>query len=74
MSSWKRLKRYERLGNAIYWLCLIASVLLVTSGIMTVATLVGQITQTWTAFGKSALLAAAIYAVGWIVRTFTSLD
>jgi hypothetical protein len=61
----------ERLGNVIYWLCLIASVVLVIVGIMVFAALGGPITQTWTAFAKWALLAAAIYGVGWLVRFFT---
>ena len=26
MNSWARLKRYEQLGNAVYWLCLVAAV------------------------------------------------
>ena len=53
----------ERVGNVIYWLCLVASVVLVIVGNMVFAALGGTITQTWTAFVNWALLAAAIYGV-----------
>jgi hypothetical protein len=74
MSSWTRLKRYERLGNAVYRLCLIAAVVLVIVASMTFAALGGQITQAWAVLAKRVLLAAAIYGLGRLVRTFTSLD
>ena len=61
----------ERLGNFIYWLCLVAAVVLVIVGIMTFAAIGGRITQTWTIFGGWALVAAATYGVGWLVRFFT---
>jgi TRAP-type C4-dicarboxylate transport system permease small subunit len=61
----------ERIGNVIYWLCLVASGVLVIVGIMTFAAIGGQITQTWTIFGGWALVAVATYGVGWLVRFFT---
>ena len=74
MNSWARLKRYEQLGNAVYWLCLIAAVVPVILASMTFAGLGGQITLTWAVFAKWSLLAATIYGCGWLVRKFTSLD
>jgi hypothetical protein len=50
----------ERLGNVIYWLCLVASVVLVIVGIMTFAAIGGQITQTWAVFAKWVLFAVGI--------------
>jgi hypothetical protein len=61
----------ERVGNVIYWLCLVASVVLVIVGIMTFAAIGGQITQTWTIFAGWAVLAVGIYAAGWLVRFIT---
>jgi hypothetical protein len=66
----------ERLGNVIYWLCLVAAVVLVIVGSMTFAAIGGQITQTWTIFGGWALVAAATYGV-WLagaVLHFTRLN
>jgi hypothetical protein len=74
MNSWARLKRYEQLGNAVYWLCLIAAAVLVIFCSMTFAGLGGQTTLTWAVFAKWSLLAATIYGFGRLVRKFTSLD
>jgi hypothetical protein len=74
MNAWARLKRYEQLGNAVYWLCLIAAAMLVIFSSLTFAGLGGQITLTPVVFAKWSILAATIYGFGWLVRKFTSLD
>jgi hypothetical protein len=41
------------------------------AGVMTLAALGGQIAQTWVTFTEWALLTAAIFAIGCLVRFFT---
>jgi Na+(H+)/acetate symporter ActP len=67
----QKSKLLKRVGNTIYWLCLMVALVTGMVGVLTFAVLGGQVAETWAIFSEWALLTAAIFAIGCLVRFFT---